>query len=134
MSSDNRVARSPGGNLRTLGAFWIVYGIARVIMAICLFIFSGTATLMFGALLNRVPNPYALMADFHFFYVVTIALSILCGILGIAGGLALIAGSGSGRILVLAAAFFSLCEIPLGLTLGIYTLIVLLPIRTVQQV
>jgi hypothetical protein len=134
MSSDVRIAHSPGGNLRTLGAFWIVYGIVRLVMAVCLFIYSGTATLMFGALLNRVPDPFSLMTDFHFFYVLMIALSVLCGILGIVGGLALLAGSGSGRVLALAAAFFSLCEIPLGLTLGTYTLIVLLPIRAGQQV
>ena len=67
MSSDTRIARSPGGNLRTLGAFWVVYGIARLIMAICLFIFSGTATLMFGALLNRVPNPLCADGRFPFF-------------------------------------------------------------------
>jgi hypothetical protein len=132
MSSDVRIAQSPGGNLRTLGAFWIVYGIARLIMAVCLFVFSGTATLMFGALLNRVPDPFSLMTDFHFFYVLMIALSVLCGILGIVAGLALLAGSGSGRILALAAGFFSLCEIPLGLTLGTYTLIVLLPTRAGQ--
>jgi hypothetical protein len=134
MSSDVRIAHSPGGNLRTLGAFWIVYGIVRLVMAVCLFIYSGTATLMFGALLNRVPDPFSLMTDFHVFYVGMIALSVICGVLGIVAGLALLAGSGSGRVLALAAAFFSLCEIPLGLTLGTYTLIVLLPIRAGQQV
>jgi len=30
----------------------------------------------------------------------------------------------------LLAAFFSLCNLPFGTTLGIYTLVVLLPIRT----
>ena len=134
MSSDVRIAESPGGNLRTLGVFWIVYGIVRLVMAVCLFVYSGTATLMFGALLNRVPDPFSLMTDFHFFYIVLIALSVLCGILGIISGLALLAGGGSGRVLALAAAFFSLCEIPLGLTLGTYTLIVLLPIRAGQPV
>src|SRR5271170_888617 len=117
MSSDDPIAQSSGGRLRTLGGCWIVYGVIRLIMAICLFIYSGTATLMFGALLNRVPDPFSLMTDFHLLYVVMIALSVLCGILGIVAGLALLAGSGSGRGLVLAAAFFSLCEIPLGLTL-----------------
>jgi hypothetical protein len=133
MSSDVRISQSPGSNLRTLGVFWIVYGIVRLVTAVCLFIYSGTATLMFGALLNRVPDPFSLMTDFHFFYIVLIALSVLCGILGIVAGLALLAGSGSGRVLALVAAFFSLCEIPLGLTLGTYTLIVLLPIRIGQQ-
>jgi hypothetical protein len=104
-----------------------VYGIIRLIMALCLFLYSGTATLMFGALLERVPNPFALMTDFHFVYAGIIALSVLCGIFGIIAGVALLGGGRSGRTLALIAAFFSLCEIPLGTTLGIYTLVVLLP-------
>jgi hypothetical protein len=39
-------------------------------------------------------------------------------------------GQRSGRTLGLLAGFLSLANIPLGTTLGIYTLIVLLPIRT----
>jgi hypothetical protein len=58
MSSDNAIAQNPSGHLRTLGTFWIIYGVLRLIMAVCLFIYSGTATVMFGALLNRVPNPF----------------------------------------------------------------------------
>ena len=122
--------RSPSGStdrFRTLGGLWVVYGIIRLVMAAFLVVFSSTATLMFGALLNRVPNPFALMSDFHFVYVLMIILSILCGILGIIAGLALMAGSRSGRGVALLAALLSLCEIPLGITLGTYTLVVLLP-------
>ena len=35
-------------------------------MVLCLLIYSGTATLMFGALLNREPDLSALMGVFHF--------------------------------------------------------------------
>jgi hypothetical protein len=129
MSSGHPAMQSPGGRFRTLGACWIVYGIFRLIMAVCLFIYGATATLMFGALLNRVPNPFALMDLFHFFYMATIALSVVCGILGFLAGLALVAGR-SGRMLALVAGFLSLSDIPFGITLGIYTLIELLPART----
>jgi hypothetical protein len=101
-------------------------------MAVCLFISSSTATLMFGALLNRVPDPFTLMTDFHVLYTVMIALAAVCGILGIIAGLALLAGNRSGRMLALMAGFLSLCNIPLGTTLGIYTLVALLPIRAAQ--
>jgi hypothetical protein len=37
-------------------------------MGICLVLFGGTATVMFGALLRRVPDPFALMVDFHIVY------------------------------------------------------------------
>lgn len=127
MSSDSPVAHDQSGHLRTLGIFWIIYGILRLIAAVCLFVYNGTATLMFGALLDRVPNPFALMADFHFVYAALIALSVLCGVFGILAGVALLGGGRSGRKLALIAAFLSLCEIPFGTTLGIYTLVVLLP-------
>jgi hypothetical protein len=132
MSSDDPNRQSPSSQLRTLGRCWIVYGVIRLIMAVCLFIYSSTATLMFGALLNRVPDPFTLMTDFHAIYTVMIALSAVCGILGIIAGLALLAGNRSGRMLALIAGFLSLSNIPLGTTLGIYTLVVLLPMSAAQ--
>jgi hypothetical protein len=96
-------------------------------MAVCLLLFSGTATVMFGALLTRAPNPFTLMDAFHIIYAACVVLSVLCGILGLLAGFALLAGQRSGRTLALLAGFLSLCNIPLGTTLGIYTLIVLLP-------
>ena len=46
--------------------------------------------LMFGSLLSRVPDPFTLMGAFHFLYIVMIALSVVCSILGIMAGLALL--------------------------------------------
>jgi hypothetical protein len=85
---------------------------------------------MFGALLNRVADPFTLMDIFHFLYAVLIALSLVCGLLGLVAGLALLGGHRSGRNLALIASVLSLCDIPLGITLGIYTLVKLLPIRS----
>jgi hypothetical protein len=82
---------------------------------------------MFGALLARVHDPFAMMTDFHFIYAFIEALSVVCGVLGIFAGWTLLAGQGFGRILALIAAFLSLSAIPLGMTVGIYTLVVLLP-------
>lgn len=127
MPSNDPAAQHPSGRLRTLGGCWLVYGIFRLIMAVCLLLFSGTATVMFGALLTRAPNPFTLMGAFHIIYAACIVLSVLCGILGLLAGFALLAGQRSGRTLALLAGFLSLCNIPLGTTLGIYTLIVLLP-------
>jgi hypothetical protein len=67
------------------------------------------------------------MSEFHIIYVAIIVLSVLCGILGIAGGLAAMGGPRSGKSILILAALLSLCEIPLGVTLGVYTLVVLLP-------
>ncbi len=133
MSSHDPVAPSLSGHLRTLGICWIVYGVIRLIMAVCLVIYGSTATVMFGTLLNRVPDPLTLMGVFHFMYTVMIALSAVCGILGIMAGLALLAERRSGRTLALVAGFLSLSNIPLGTTLGIYTLVMLLPIAATQR-
>jgi len=121
------------GNLsayrQTLGVCWIVYGIFRLIMGICLFVYSGTATVMFGALLGRVPDAFSLMADFHVFYAVIVALSFVCGLLGLFAGLALLANQGLARKLALMTAILSVSDLPFGTTLGIFTLIALLPLR-----
>jgi hypothetical protein len=127
MTSDDPVAQSLSGHLRTLGGCWIVYGVIRLVLATLLVLYSGTATVMFGALLSRVPDPFTLMGVFHFMYVVMIVLSVVCGILGLMAGLALLGGQQSGRKLALIAGFLSLSNIPLGTTLGIYTLVLLLP-------
>jgi hypothetical protein len=129
MSARDSVAKIPGGHVRTLGVCWIVYGIIRLIVAAWLVFVTGTATLMFGALLNRVPDPFTLMNAFHFIYATNVVLSALCGLLGILGGLALLVASQSGRTLALVAGFLALTNLPVGTTLGIYTLIVLLPSR-----
>jgi hypothetical protein len=81
---------------------------------------------MFGALLNRVADPFSLMNVFHVVYAFLVAISAVCGVLGVIAGLALLSGSRSGRTLAIIAAFLSLPSIPLGTTLGIYSLIVLL--------
>jgi hypothetical protein len=109
-----------------LGVCWALYGILRLVTAVWLAFFSNTATLMFGALLNRVPDPFTLMSFFHFLYGLLVAVSAACGILGVLAGLALLTGVQSGRMLAIIAAFLSLSSIPLGTTLSIYTLIVLL--------
>jgi len=67
------------------------------------------------------------MSIFHLIYLVTIILAVLGGLFGIFAGLALLGGRASARTLSLVAAFLSLCDIPLGTTLGIYTLVIFLP-------
>jgi hypothetical protein len=114
---------------RTLGTCWVIYGAIRLLVALWLVGFSTTATVMFGALLTRVPDPYSLMSAFHLLYLVTIVWSFAAGLLGIVAGLALIGSKSAGRSLGIIAAFLSISEIPLGVTIGTYTLIVLLPAR-----
>ncbi len=128
MATDDTVWRQLSHHLRILGICWLLYGFFCLIAALWLVFFTNTATVMFGALLNRVPDPFTMMSDFHFVYGVLIVLSVVCGVLGVLAGLGLLAGQRFGNGIALIAAFLSLSCIPLGTTLGIYTLIILLPL------
>jgi hypothetical protein len=131
MPSSSETAAS---STKLLGACWIIYGLARILLAFWLLAFEVTAKLMFGALLSRVPNPYAMMDHFHIIYYGIVLISIVCGALGIVAGLALLVSWSVGRALALCAAFLSLPEMPLGLMLGVYTIVRLLPPFTTNTV
>src|SRR5579871_2029002 len=104
-----------------LGICWFIYGIARIAFGIWLALFSTTATLMFGALLTRVPNYVPLMAEFHLLYWCAIALFVLGGVFGVLAGVALLASQAAGRLLSIVAAFLCVSELPLGVALSVYT-------------
>jgi hypothetical protein len=130
MISDTRIAQNLTWHFRVLGICWLLYGMLRLVGAVWLALFSNTATLMFGALLNRVPDPFRMMNTFHFVYGLLVAISVVCGIVGIMAGLALLTGSRPGRALAIIASFLALSSIPLGTALGIYSLIILLTWET----
>jgi hypothetical protein len=120
--------------MKSLGSCWIVYGILRVGCGVAQILFAPTATVMFGALLGRVPDPYLLMGLFHVMYVMLIVVSFACGILGIFGGIAMVGSARGGRGLLIAASLLALSELPLGIALGVYTLILLVPARRTESV
>jgi len=121
-------AGSPAAGLRnpTLGLCWIVYGILRLAAGIWLIVFTSSATVMFGALLSRVANPFPLMSAFHFFYACGIVLSAAAGVVGIIAGFLLVGGNRSSRPLAMLAAILSVSNLPIGTTLGVYTLVIFL--------
>jgi hypothetical protein len=67
------------------------------------------------------------MTAFHFFYACAIVLSALAGVFGLIAGLMLVTGNKSARLLAIIAAVLSVSNLPVGTTLGIYTLVVFLP-------
>jgi hypothetical protein len=75
-------------------------------------------TVMWGALLTRVPNPLTLMDLFHLFLIFAIIFGIVAGIISILTGLTLRSGGPSARKLDLRAAFLALVSGPLGIALG----------------
>jgi hypothetical protein len=123
----NMANNTSDGRAGWLGVLWAVYGVSRLVIALVLTLFSASATLMFGALLSRVPNPFALMADFHLLYVCIIAWNILSGVVALVAAAGLLGRSGSARKLAILAAFLALPVPFFGIMLGVYTLIVFLP-------
>jgi hypothetical protein len=126
MTTDGGVFSNPTRHLKTLGICWVLYGAVSLGSAVWLTLINTTATLMFGALLDRVPDPFSMMNSFHFWYAFLIVMSGVIGMLGILAGAALLTGARSARSLTMLASFFSLSIIPLGTTLGIYSLIAFL--------
>ena len=120
--------------MKPLGICWIAYGILRVCLGVALLLFEPTATVMFGALLGRVADPFTLMGLFHAVYILAIVLSFVCGILGIAGGLAILGDARAGRGLLIVASLLALSEMPGGIALGVYTLILLVPARSTETI
>lgn len=127
MNAERQIAGKADLPLRGLGICWILYAVWRLITAAGLVVFSATATLMFGALLNRVADPFTLMNIFHVLYAIAIVLLAVSGVVGVLAGLALLSAVRAARSLAIVAAVLGLSGIPVGTTLGIYTLIVLLP-------
>lgn len=125
--STNSVTENSRGSSHTLGVLWIGYALLRLAAVILLVLYSGTATVMFGALLARVADPYTLMAAFHVIYICAVIVTALSGLIGLFAGLALLATKSSARSLALIASILSLCDLPFGTTLGIYTLVIFLP-------
>ncbi len=62
------------------------------------------------------------MTGFHLAYIGLVIYSVVCGILGIAAGVALMGRGNNARSIAVLAALFSLPELPLGVILGSYTL------------
>jgi len=120
--------------MRTLGICWIAYGLFRLVMAAGALVFAPTATVMFGALLGRVAHPFSLMAVFHAVYVSWAALCVVCGVLALLGGWALANGGPRGRSLLVLASLLSLSDLPVGITLGVYSLILFVPSSAASKV
>jgi len=115
------------GNHRTLGILWLVFGVIRVVGAVWMVLYSGTLTVMWGALLNRVPDPLSWMAMFHFFLTAAIVFYVILAIVSFLAGFSLLSRPASARAIALVAAFLALVSGPLGVALGVPTIVLLLP-------
>jgi hypothetical protein len=119
-------SNAPDRSFGTLGLLWAIYGVLRIAAAVFIFLWFNTLSLMFGALLNRVPNPYPWMTWFHFMLFAAIIVSILAAIFSFLAAWALLGHASSARTLVTIAGFFGLIDGPCGIALGAFTLVLVL--------
>jgi hypothetical protein len=88
---------------------------------------SGTLTVMWGALLNRVPDALSWMAMFHLFLTAAIVFYVILAIVSFLAGFFLLSRPTSAKAVALLAAFLALVSGPLGVALGVPTIVLLLP-------
>ena len=109
-----------------LGILWLVYGALGIAKGVWLLLYRPVLRLMWGALIDRVPDPFTWMAAFDTLLLLAIAVMLIAAVFSVLAGWSLVARKPSGRPLVLIAAFLALLTGPLGVALGVYTLVVML--------
>ncbi|HEY6442968.1 MAG TPA: hypothetical protein VIY66_06475 [Candidatus Acidoferrales bacterium] len=110
-----------------LGALWILYGLLCLAEAVWIALNDAALTIMWGTVVSRVANPLTWMSAFRVLLVGTIALLIVTGILSLLAGFALMQRGSSSRTLALTSSFLGILTGPLGIALGVYTLVLLVP-------
>jgi ABC-type spermidine/putrescine transport system permease subunit II len=120
-------------NYRTMGILWLIYGVFRLAAGLWLIIYTPVLTVMWGALLTRVPDPFTWMDVFHIYLVLAIILAAISGVFALLAGVALMGGARAGRSLSVIASLLAILSDPLGIALGVYTLILMVPLGSVPS-
>jgi len=111
-----------------LGIVWIFFAALCVLEAAWLALNANVLRLMWGVVLQRVPNPYPWLGLFNLVILCGIVLLIATALFAILGAIALMRPRGARPGWAVVAALLGLiCGGPVGIALGVYTLILLLP-------
>jgi hypothetical protein len=113
-------------SFRTLGTLWVLFGILCALGAVWLVMSANSLHLMWGALLNRVPDPYSWMRLFNVVLLAAIILMIATPIFSIMAAIALMQQGGPARTWPIVAAVLGVMCSPIGIALGVYTLVLFL--------
>ena len=105
----------------------MIYGVICLAEAVWIAVNDAALTTMWGTVVSRVADPFVWMNSFRLFLVGVIALAVGAGILALLAGMALMRRTSSSRPLVLTASFLAILNGPLGIGLGVYTLVLLVP-------
>jgi hypothetical protein len=111
----------------SLGALWVIYGVICLAEAVWIDVNDAALTTMWGTIVSRVANPFAWMNSFRLFLVGMVVLAVSAGILALLAGMALMRRTSPNRPLVLTASFLGILNGPLGIALGVYTLVLQVP-------
>ena len=107
----------------TLGLLWLVYGVICLAKAAWIVVYTSTLTVMWGAIITRVADPFFWMDAFHIWLIGAVVLLVLAGILAFVAGVALMQSGISGPALPLIASVLAILTGPLGIALGTYTMV-----------
>jgi hypothetical protein len=105
----------------------MIYGVICLAEAVWIAVNEATLTTMWGTVVSRVANPFAWMDSFRVFLAGMVVLAVGGGILALMAGMALMRRTSLSRPLVLTASFLGILNGPLGIALGVYTLVLLVP-------
>lgn len=118
-----------GNRYGTLGILWGIYGVVMIAAAAWIIVYNRTLTLMWGAIVSRVANPFTWMDLFHLWLGATVVMALLSALFSLLAAGALLQGAGSSRKLGLIAAAFGMLGTPPGIALGVFTVAILYPSR-----
>lgn len=105
----------------------MIYGVICLAEAVWIAMNDAALTTMWGTLVSRVGDPFAWMNSFRLLLVGVIALAVGAGFLALLAGMALMRRTSASRPLVMTASFLAILNGPLGIALGVYTLVLLVP-------
>ena len=105
----------------------MIYGVICLAEALWIVVNDAALTTMWGTIVSRVANPFAWMSSFRIFLEGMVVLAVGAGILALLAGMALMRRTSPNRPLVLTASFLGILNGPLGIALGVYTLVLLVP-------
>jgi hypothetical protein len=92
-------------------------------------VYNRTLTVMWGAIISHVADPFTWMTLFHVLLVATVVMALISGAFSFLAAFALLQAAASARRWGLIAATFGLLGPPPGVALGAFTAIALFPLR-----
>ena len=123
VTSISSAARHP-----ILGALWALYGAMTLAGTMWVIVFNRTLTLMWGAVISHVANPFAWMNFFHAYLGVMVVVGFIAAALSFIAAFSLMTGAGA-RLWSLIAAAFGMFTTPIGIVLGVFTVAEMYPMR-----